>query len=122
MERRKPHKNLELWTKVMEFVTYIYRMSKDFPREEEFGLKSQLRRAAVSIPSNISEGLTRWSKRDRLHFLNMAQSSLSEINAQVEVSRRLGLINGIADAEANDQLSVIEMMLNGLIRSIRARN
>ena len=92
-------------------------MSKDFPRQEEFGPKSQLRRAAVSIPSNISERLTRWSKRDRLHFLNMAQSSPSEIDAQVEISRRLGLIGGSADAEANDQLSVSEKMLNGLIRS-----
>lgn len=99
MERRKPHKKLELSAKVMEFVTYIYRLTRGFPRQsakkkadaknaEEFGPKSQLRRASVSIPSNISEGLTRWSKKDRLHFLNVAQSSLSEIDGH-------GLIHSI---------------------------
>jgi four helix bundle protein len=118
VERQKPHKKLELWAKVIDLVVFVYDVTKSFPREEEFGLKSQLRRAAVSVPSNISEGLTRRSKKDKLHFLNIAQGSLSEIDAQVEVSRRLGYIGDTIEREANDRLSLVERMLSGLINHI----
>jgi len=73
MERQKPHKKLELWDKIIDLVVFIYQISKGFPREEEFGLKAQLRRATVSVPSNVSEGLTRKTQKDRLHCLNIAQ-------------------------------------------------
>ena len=118
MERHKPHKKLDLWGKVIDLVVFVYRITKDFPREEEFGLKSQLRRAAVSVPSNISEGLTRKTHKDKTHFLNFAQSSLSEIDAQVEVSARLGFISEETESESYDRLSVVEMMLSGLVRSL----
>lgn len=78
MINERPHKKLTLWTESMELVTTIYELTKKFPKEEEFGLKSQLRRAAVSIPSNISEGLTRRTNADKIHFLNIANGSLSE--------------------------------------------
>ena len=120
MERKKPHKQLQLWGKAMDLVTYMYEISKSFPREEEYGLKSQLRRAAVSVPSNISEGLTRKTPKDRAHFLNIAQGSLSEIDAQVEIAQRLGYISEAVEAEANDRLSIVERLLSGLIRSIKA--
>jgi four helix bundle protein len=81
----RPHKKLEAWKKSIALVTLIYEETKTFPRDEEFGLKSQLRRAAVSVPSNIAEGLTRRTKKEKLHFLNIAQSSLSEIDMQVEI-------------------------------------
>ena len=118
MERLKPHKKLDLWGKIIDLVVYLYQITKGFPREEEFGLKSQIRRAAVSVPSNISEGLTRKSNRDKTHFLNIAQSSLSEIDAQIEVSSRLGFITQEIESETYDRLSVVEMMLSGLVRSI----
>lgn len=122
MERQKPHKKLDVWAKIIDLVVFVYEISKVFPREEEFGLKSQLRRAAVSVPSNVSEGLTRRTSKDKLHFLNIAQSSLSEIDAQIEVSSRLGFITKAVESETYDRLSVVEMMLNGLVRSIRANN
>jgi four helix bundle protein len=118
VERQKPHKKLELWGKVIDLVAFVYDLTKEFPREEEFGLKAQLRRAAVSVPSNISEGLTRKTKKDKLHFLNIAQGSLSEIDAQVEVSRKLGYIGDTIEREANDRLSLVERMLSGLIHHI----
>jgi four helix bundle protein len=107
VERQKPHKKLQLWSKTIDLVVYLYGITKQFPREEEFGLKSQLRRAAVSIPSTISEGLTRRTRKDKIHFLNMAQGSLSEIDAQIEISYRLELINEATNIIANEQLSEV---------------
>jgi four helix bundle protein len=78
----RPHKKLLVWQKAMDFVTLIYGVTDGFPRNEEFGLKSQLRRAAVSVPSCIAEGLTRKSRAGKLHFLNIVLGSLSEIDAQ----------------------------------------
>ena len=121
MERLKPHKKLDLWGKIIDLVVFLYEITKPFPREEEFGLKAQIRRAGVSVPSNVSEGLTRKTKKDKTHFLNIAQSSLSEIDAQIEVSRRLGFISNATEVEANERLSTVEMMLSGLVRSISSR-
>ena len=119
VERQKPHKKLLLWSKTIDLVVYLYRITKQFPHEEEFGLKSQLRRAAVSVPSNISEGLTRRTEKTKFISLNMAQGSLSEIDAQVEISYRLDFINEETNLNANDRLSEVERLLSGLIRSIR---
>jgi len=121
MERLKPHKKLDLWGKIIDLVVFLYEITKPLPREEEFGLKAQIRRAGVSVPSNVSEGLTRKTKKDKTHFLNIAQSSLSEIDAQIEVSRRLGFISNATEVEANERLSTVEMMLSGLVRSISSR-
>ena len=119
MERQKPHKKLVLWSKTIDLVVNLYGVTKQFPREEEFGLKSQLKRAAVSVPSNISEGLTRRTRKDKLHFLNIAQGSLSEIDAQIEISRRLEFIDEPTNILVNERLSEVEKLLSGLIRSIR---
>jgi four helix bundle protein len=118
MAREKPHKKLDLWKKAIEFVVLIYGITKSFPREEEFGLKSQLRRAAVSIPSNISEGLTRRSKKDKLHFLNIAQASLSEIDAQLDISEKLTYLSTELVEETGQLQTDVEKLLSGLIRSI----
>ncbi len=119
MKRGKPHKNLDLWNKAIDFVILVYEITKDFPREEEFGLKSQLRRAAVSVPSNISEGLTRKTRKDKLHFLNIAQASLSEIDAQFEISERLLYVHHDAAEKAGELQTDVEKLLSGLIRSIK---
>ncbi len=119
MERQKPHKRLTLWSEAMNLVVYMYQVSKEFPREEEFGLKAQIRRAAVSVPSNISEGLTRKSSKERCHFLNVAQGSLSEIDAQIEIAKRLGYINDSVEQRSNESLAAVERLLSGLIRHIR---
>jgi four helix bundle protein len=110
---------LKLWSAAMNFVLEIYEITKGFPKEEEFGLKSQLRRAAVSIPSNIAEGLTRTSKANKKHFLNIAQSSLSEVDAQLEISYRLGFINQASYEKAESSMRDVYMLLSGLQRSIK---
>lgn len=89
MINERPHKKLTVWKKSIDFVTTIYQVTQRFPRDEEYGLKSLLRRAAVSVPSNIAEGLTRKTLNDKLHFLNIAQTSLSEIDTQIEISKNL---------------------------------
>ena len=119
MDKRRPHKNLDLWKKAMDFVVTVYEVTNSLPREEEFGLKSQLRRAAVSVPSNIAEGLTRNSKKDKLHFLNMARASLSETDAQLEICQRLGFLEQ-SQADRTDEVMVeVEMLLSGLARKLK---
>ena len=114
----RPHKRLRLWEKSMELVTCIYKVTMGFPKEEEFGLKSQLRLGAVSIPSNLAEGLTRKSRKDKLRFLNISQGSLSEVDAQFEISCRLGYLNDNEHDAMEQRCTEVQMLLNGLIRSI----
>ncbi len=115
----RPHKKLTLWQKSIDLAVRIYEVTKDFPREEEFGLKAQLRRAAVSVPSNIAEGLTRRSKKDKLHFLNIADGSLSEIDAQLEIAGRLKYIDDGVSKSAEGSLVEVQKLLSGLVRSLR---
>jgi four helix bundle protein len=95
----------------------IYEETKTFPRDEEYGLKSQLRRAAVSVPSNIAEGLTRKSRNDKLHFLNIAQASLSEIDTQI--SLRLNHIDNARYQRIGTQMIEIQKLLAGLSRKLK---
>lgn len=114
----RPHKKLIVWQKAISMVTMVYEVSKDFPKEEEFGLKAQIRRAAVSVPSNIAEGLTRKSKKDKLHFLNIADSSLSEIDTQLEIAVRLGFAEPSRFETSEESLMEVQRLLSGLVRSI----
>jgi len=118
MKNERPHKKLTVWQKALMLVKKIYEVTRAYPREEEFGLKSQLRRAAVSVPSNIAEGLTRRTKNDKLHFLNTADASLSEIDTQLEISLMLGLMDETIFNETQESLVVVEQLLGGLKRSI----
>ena len=119
MINERPHKRLVAWQKAVELVTEIYKMTEGFPKKEEFGITSQLRRAAISVPSNIAEGLTRKTKKDKLHFLNIAQASLSEIDTQFEISLRLGYVSQPVYEEAEKKLVEVEKLLSGLSRSIQ---
>lgn len=118
MLNQRPHKRLDVWGKSMEMVKKIYEVTKVFPREEEFGLKAQLRRAAVSVPSNISEGLTRRTNKDKLHFLYTADASLSEIDTQLEISAMLGFLENRQFEDVEQDVIVVERLLGGLMRSI----
>lgn len=118
MINQRPHKTLKVWQKAIELVIKIYDVSKSLPREEEFGLRSQLRRAAVSVPSNIAEGLTRKTAKDKLHFLNIADSSLSEIDTQLEITNRLGMVDNRRFTESESILIEVQKLLAGLMRSI----
>jgi four helix bundle protein len=95
-------RDLQIWQKSMELTVAVYRMTQSFPSEEMFGLTSQLRRCAISIPSNIAEGQGRSSEREFLHFLGIARGSNCELQTQLEIARRLGLADTqlLNDAES----------------------
>ncbi len=85
----KNYRDLRVWQSGMDLVVMIYKISEKFPSEEMYGLTSQIRRAAVSVPSNIAEGHTRESTKEYLHHLSIAQASLAEVETQIEIAFRL---------------------------------
>lgn len=106
----------------MDLVTEVYRLSSFLPREEQFGLTSQMRRAAVSIPSNIAEGSARGSTRELVQFLSIALGSASELDAQLEVVRRLGLVSDCSALQlkldtVSEQLAAMRSKLRAKARS-----
>lgn len=115
----RPHKNLEVWKKGMELASLIYRVTAEFPREEIYGLTSQMRRAAVSIPSNIAEGAARFSSKEFLHFLNIAGGSLSELDTQIELAVTLGFIKDHDVDLLLGSVLDISKLLAGLVANIR---
>tara|TARA_R110002073_G_scaffold8207_1_gene45698 strand:- start:137830 stop:138189 length:360 start_codon:yes stop_codon:yes gene_type:complete len=116
----KTFRELIVWQKSMIFVTEIYKISKPFPDEEKFGLTSQIRRSAVSIPSNISEGYGRDGLNDYIRFLNIALASLFELQTQIEIAYNLKYIKK-ENFEILYELSrEIEKMLSSFIRSLKS--
>ena len=114
---RLNHKKLDVWKISVELVKEIYLVTNQFPSEEKFGLVSQLRRAAVSIPSNISEGSSRKTKPDRTRFFEIARSSLVEIDTQIELSRQLGYLNEKDISTLEELANRTFAMLSNLIKS-----
>ena len=110
-------KDLEVWQESMALVDDIYALSKSFPREELFGLTSQLRKAAVSIPSNIGEGSRRKRRRVLLNHLDIALGSQGEVDVQIEVAKRLGFCTASDHARVQERVDRVGRMLNGLIKS-----
>jgi len=111
------HKDLKVWQESMNLVTEIYSISERFPNHEAYGLITQLRRAAVSIPSNISEGAGRKGKKEFSRFLFIALGSLSEVETQLEIAFRLDYIKDIE--ETNKKIFFIRKMLANLIKSLK---
>jgi four helix bundle protein len=102
-----------------ELVIAVYKATQAFPREEMFGLTSQLRRAAVSIASHIVEGCARHSEADYLHFLDMAYGSSREVEYQVGLSHRLGFLDATAHGHLLGRATETAKVVNGLVRSLR---
>ena len=98
------HKDLDIWKIGIELVAEVYRATGEFPREEVYGITSQLRRAAVSIPSNIAEGAARTSRKEFLQYLYIALGSLAELETQVVISQRLRLLQEDIHAELIEKL------------------
>lgn len=109
----KTHMDLDVWKRSMDFVENIYKLSSHFPKEEMYGLTSQIRRAAVSIPSNIAEGASRQSPKEFVQFLYISLGSLSEVETQLMLSKRLQFVENIQSVLNN--AVTIKKMLNGLI-------
>jgi four helix bundle protein len=118
----KPHKKLNAWSDAVDLAQQIYRVTERFPSNEQFGLTSQIRRAAVSIPSNIAEGTARQTKKEFLNFLHIAKGSLSELDTQLEIARRLEYLDQTRWETLDERLERIDRMLSGLVRSLRSRN
>ena len=118
----KSHKDLDVWQRAVDFAVLVYRATKDFPSEEKFGLTSQLRRASVSIASNIAEGAARNGQKEFLHFLAVAAGSASEVDTQVLIAQKIGLGDEADLSELSAEVDLISKMLQGLIRSIRSRS
>jgi four helix bundle protein len=112
----KPHKKLDVWQMAMNLVIEIYRITESFPKEEKYGLSNQLKRAAVSVPSNIAEGAARNTKKEFVNYLHMAQASLSELDTQVEVARRLAFLDRKTWEDLDGMVHRVDKMLTGLIR------
>ncbi len=115
-------KELIVWQKSIDLVTKIYKVTEKFPSSEIYGLTSQLRRASVSIPSNIAEGNTRRSKADYVQFLRIARASCSQLETQIIISKNLGFIDEINFNELSYNIIEISKMLNGLINSLKDSN
>ena len=115
----KSHKDLEVYKESMNLVEDIYRLTKELPSEEKFGLISQMRRAAVSIVSNISEGAARKNTREYIQFLYISQGSLSELETQLDICLRLGYVEQ-NDSRAKN-FNHINSMLSGLIASLKRK-
>lgn len=112
----KSYRELIVWQKSIDLVVLVYTLTREYPKEELYGLVSQMRRAAVSIPSNIAEGSRRLGK-DRLHFLRIAYGSASELETQIEISRRLVFGNKGTLSVTEDLLCEVLKMLNVMIRA-----
>ena len=110
------HQKLEVWKDAIDLVESIYRLTATFPVDERYGLSSQLRRAAVAIPSNLAEGAARSSQREFLRYLDVARSSVVEIETQIVIARRLAMAPD--DANLDSSLDRVFARLIALIRRI----
>ena len=113
----KPHKKLKAWQLAMDIVVDVYKASGKFPSDERFGLISQMRRSAVSVPSNVAEGAGRQSKKEFVNFLHIAQGSLSELDTQLELANRLEFIDEITWKDLDKKFIEEDKVLSGLIKS-----
>ena len=111
--------DLNAWIIGHKLVLLIYRITKNFPRDEQFGLITQLRRAAVSITSNIAEGFSRNSYKEKSQFYSMALGSLTEVENQILISKDLGYISQEATEELTEIILTVNKLLNGLIKKSR---
>jgi len=116
---KKPHKKLDAWKAALDLVLALYRTTDRFPEQERFSLTSQIRRAALSVPSNIAEGAARQTKKEFINFLHMAQGSLSELDTQLEVAKELGYLDKDRWATFDDQIERIDKLISGLIRHLK---
>jgi four helix bundle protein len=118
MDRIVSHKDLVVWQKSIALACKVYAGTRLLPRDERFGLTSQLRRAAVSIPSNIAEGSARHSRAEFIQYLHRSRGSLAELETQFVIASRLVLLSDAATTL--EEIAEVGRLLNGLIRSLAA--
>ena len=108
------HRGLKAWQLAMDLVVFVYQTTRSFPRDELYGRVAQLRRAAVSIPSNIAEGYGRHSAKELHRFVNNALGSLLEVETQIELAQRLGFIPLAVFSDSNERTTRVKQVLQGL--------
>ena len=118
----KQFRDLTVWQRSMDLAMAVYRATKEFPADERFGITSQMRRAAVSIPSNIAEGHARHSTGEYVHALGIARGSLAELETQAELAHGLGMLSSDQQRELMAKFLEIGRMLNGLVGSLRGKS
>ena len=116
-DRIKSHKDLRVWQESIDLVTEIYRLTESYPKEEVYGLTSQMRRAAVSIPSNIAEGAGRNSSKEFVQFLHIALGSIAELETQLIISQKLGFVEKIDFLL--EKIYFLKKLSNGLIFKLK---
>jgi four helix bundle protein len=114
-------RDLRVWKNGMDLVEQIYRLTRDFPKEEVYGLSNQLRRAAVSVPSNIAEGQARTHVREYLQFLSTAKGSLAEVQTQLEIAARLEYITPAQLEQVIQQADALSKQLYALRSALAER-
>lgn len=117
MNQIKSHKDLKVWQESMTLVVDVYKVTEELPKHEIYGLTSQIRRATVSIPSNIAEGAGRRGEKEFIRFLFIALGSLSELETQLEIAHRLNYISNLESV--NKSIYFIRNMLSNLIKSLK---
>jgi len=115
-------RELIVWQKGIDLVTRVYQITNSFPKEELYSLTSQLKRSAVSIPSNIAEGFGRKSTLDFIRFLQIARGSLYELQTQLEISKRVKYLSDVDLKSMIEHCKEVEKMLNSLIKSLENKN
>jgi four helix bundle protein len=115
----RTHKDLDVWKQAVDLSVLCYDITRGFPREEQFGLTAQMRRAATSIACNIAEGAARATDKEFIHFLYISLGSASELDTQIEIARRNGFGEPPDLEKLQMQTGTISRMLQGLIHSVR---
>jgi four helix bundle protein len=118
----RDHSKLKAFEMADEIALLVYRLTQCFPKEEVFGLSSQMRRAAVSVASNIVEGCARESQAEYLRFLEIAFGSLREVHYQLDLAQRLGFLSKNEAQECDNKMKEAEKVLGALVRSMRAQS
>ena len=116
---KRAHHDLRVWQEAMTLVEMVYRLTDTFPPDERYGLVSQMRRAAVSVPSNIAEGAARKSTKELIQFLSVAVGSLAELDTQLALGTRLGFV--ISDQDVESKIDEVSALGLALIESLRRK-
>ncbi len=117
----RAHKKLDVWRESVSLATHIYQITEKFPKAEVYGLTSQMRRAVVSVSSNIAEGAARFSSKEFGQFLNIAGGSLSELDTQLEIACNLTFLTVEEKKEIDNKIDSIAAKLAGLIKHIKQK-
>ena len=121
-EKIKSFTDLKAWQEGHKLVLMIYDVTKNFPKEEQFGLTNQIQRAAVSITSNIAEGFSRNSSKEKIQFYAMSRGSLTEVQNQLVIARDIKYLDSKVFGHVADQSILVSKILNGLIKSTNSLN